>query len=138
MREADQLPNDIEELKRLVLEKSAALDAQNTTLAAQNAALAELAAQRAELETAKAMLIAQTLELEKLRYEVARLKRMKFGRSSEQLDAQIAQMQLTLEDLEASLAGGGGPGAEGATCQAGAPAVAGAAATRGHHPSGSK
>ena len=104
MREADQLPNDIEELKRLVLEKSAALDAQNTTLAAQDAALAALVAQRAELETAKAMLLAQTLELEKLRYEVARLKRMKFGRSSEQLDAQIAQMQLTLEDLEASLA----------------------------------
>jgi len=45
MREADQLPNDIEELKRLVLEKSAALDAQNTALAAQNAALAALTAQ---------------------------------------------------------------------------------------------
>ncbi len=29
---------------------------------------------------------------------------MKYGRSSEQLDAKIAQMQLTLEDLEASLA----------------------------------
>jgi transposase len=94
MREADQLPDDVEELKRLVLEKSAALDAQNTALAAQSAVL----------ETANATLIAQTLELEKLRFEIARLKRMKFGRSSEQLDAQIAQMQLTLEDLEASLA----------------------------------
>ena len=108
MREADHLPDDIEELKRLVLEKSAALDAQHTALAAQIAALtaqnAALAAERDELETARATVIAQTLELEKLRYEVARLKRMKFGRSSEQLDAQIEQMQLTLEDLEASLA----------------------------------
>ena len=94
MREADQLPNDVEELKRLVRDQGAVLDART----------AELAAQSAALETAKATLISQTLELEKLRFEIARLKRLKFGRSSEQFDTQIAQMQLTLEDLEASLA----------------------------------
>lgn len=86
MSEAADLPNDVEALKRLILEQTAALEAKN-----------------AALESAKATLISQTLELEKLRCEVACLKRMKYGRSSEQLDTQISQMQLTLEDLEASL-----------------------------------
>jgi transposase len=38
----------------------------------------------------------------KLRFELACLKRQRFGRSSEQLDAQIAQLELSLEELEAS------------------------------------
>lgn len=80
MPEAADLPNDVEALKSIVLERSAALEA------------------------AEARLISQKLELEKLRFEIACLKRMKYGRSSEQLDAKIEQMQLTLEDLEASLA----------------------------------
>lgn len=86
MSEAADLPNEIEALKRLILERTAALEAKD-----------------AALESAKATLISQTLELEKLRFEIACLKRMKYGRSSEQLDIQIGQMQLTLEDLEASL-----------------------------------
>ncbi len=80
MPEAADLPNDVEALKGIVLKHSAALEA------------------------AEARLIAQKLELEKLRFEIACLKRMRYGRSSEQLDAKITQMQLTLEDLEASLA----------------------------------
>jgi transposase IS166 family protein len=56
------------------------------------------------LQAAEALVISQTLELEKLRYEIARHKRMKFGRSSEQPDHQLTQMQLALEDLESSLA----------------------------------
>jgi len=80
MPEAADLPNDVETLKGLVLEHSVALEA------------------------AKALVISQKLELEKLRFEIACLKRMKYGRSSEQLDAKLTQMQLTLEDLEASLA----------------------------------
>lgn len=80
MPKAAELPNDIEALKGIVLKHSAALEA------------------------ATALVISQKLELEKLRFEITCLKRMKYGRSSEQLDAQITQMQLTLEDLEASLA----------------------------------
>ena len=80
MPEAADLPNDVEALKDLVRQNSAALEA------------------------AEARLISQKLELEKLRFEIACLKRTKYGRSSEQLDAKITQMQLTLEDLEASLA----------------------------------
>ena len=87
MRKAADLPNDIEALKAIITEREAALAARSTAL-----------------ETAEALVISQKLELEKLRFEIACLKRMRYGRSSEQLDAQITQMQLTLEDLEASLA----------------------------------
>src|ERR1700732_739328 len=80
MPEAAELPNDVEALRRIVLEHSA------------------------KLEAAEALLIFKNLELEKLRFEIAYLKRMKYGRSSEQLDRELVQMQLSIEDLEASLA----------------------------------
>jgi transposase len=73
MLTAVDLPNDVDALKHLVLENS-------TTL-----------------QRAQAQVLSQQLELEKLRFEIACLKRAKFGRSSEQLDAKILQMQLTLE-----------------------------------------
>jgi transposase len=87
MSEAADLPNDVAALQGILIER--------------NAALAE---RSAALEAAEALVIAQKLELEKLRFEIACLKRMKYGRSSEQLDTKLTQMQLTLEDLEASLA----------------------------------
>ncbi|PYX84864.1 MAG: IS66 family transposase [Acidobacteria bacterium] len=64
----------------------------------------DVEALKVELVAARALVIEQKIQLEKLRFEIARLKRMKYGRSSEQLDTQIGQMQLTLEDLEATLA----------------------------------
>src|SRR6516164_6378063 len=87
MPEAADLPNDVEALRSLVVERSAAL-----------------AASSAKLEAAEALLLFQKLELEKLRFEIACLKRIKYGRSSEQLDRELLQMQLSIEDLEASLA----------------------------------
>jgi transposase len=57
-----------------------------------------------DVETLKGLVISQQIELEKLRFEIACLKRARFGRSSEQMDSQIIQMQLTLEDLEATRA----------------------------------
>src|SRR6202050_4571424 len=80
MPKAADLPNDVEALKGIILERSS------------------------KLEVAEALLISQKLELEKLRFEIAYLKRMKYGRSSEQLDRELVQMQLSIEDLEASLA----------------------------------
>jgi hypothetical protein len=76
MPEAADLPNDVEALKGIILECST------------------------KLEVAEALLISQKLELEKLRFEIAYLKRMKDGRSSEQLDRELVQMQLSIEDLE--------------------------------------
>jgi transposase len=57
-----------------------------------------------DVETLRGLVISQQIELEKLRFEIACLKRARYGRSSEQLDAQLTQMQLTLEDLEATRA----------------------------------
>ena len=74
------LPDDIESLKRLVV-----------------AAHDETAAVRAAL-------ITEQLLNEKLRFQIAVLKRARYGRSSEQLDSEIAQLELTIEDLEASVA----------------------------------
>lgn len=50
----------------------------------------------------RALLLDRDLLIGKLRMQLARLKRMQFGRSSEQLDTQIAQLELQLEELEVS------------------------------------
>jgi transposase len=73
VRRADQLPNDIEVLKRLVLEQQVAIESHQ-------------------------------LEIERLKLILARLRRARFGRSSEALDQQIEQLELTLEELEAAQA----------------------------------
>lgn len=70
---ASNLPNDVEALRRLVIERRAALAVRD-------------------------------LEIEKLKAQLARLRRMQFGRSSEKLDRAIAQLELQLEDLEESAA----------------------------------
>jgi transposase len=76
MPRAVKLPNDIETLKLLLLERTAALEA------------------------AQALLLSRQLEIEQLKLQIAQLRRMKFGRSSEQLDAKIAQLEFKLEELE--------------------------------------
>jgi transposase len=76
----DQLPNDIEEMKRLYL------------------------AQAAELAAAKAGLMIYALEIEKLKFQLARLRRLKYGSSSERIEREIAQLELKLEELEAAKA----------------------------------
>ena len=48
----------------------------------------------------RSRLLSNTLQIEQLKLQLAKLRRMQFGRSSEQIDAQIAQLELTLEDLE--------------------------------------
>jgi hypothetical protein len=66
MPQVRTLPDDVESLQRLLREQQSAL-----------------AIVRAEL-------IEVQLTVEKLRFELARLKRQQYGRSSEQLDAKIA------------------------------------------------
>jgi transposase len=55
-------------------------------------------------EVLKTLALTQALELESLRFQIAVLKRQKFGRSSEQADQELLQMQLRLEELETRLA----------------------------------
>jgi hypothetical protein len=82
MQIAADLPNDINALKRLVLERTAERDA------------------------AKAGLRAKTLEAEKLKFQLARLKRQAFGASSERVTCAIEQLELKLEELESDKAQG--------------------------------
>ena len=73
MRRRLTLPNDLESLKRLVLEQ-------------------------------EALLATRDLEIERLKIQLATLRRMRFGRSSEQLESEIAQLEFTLEELETNVA----------------------------------
>jgi len=63
-----------------------------------------ITAQAAELATAKAGLLIKALEVEKLRVELARLKRQRYGRSSEKLRHKIEQLELGLEEVESDAA----------------------------------
>jgi transposase len=88
MQSAGDPRNEIEELRRQL-----------------NAKDALLAERDAELAAAKAGLVAKTLEAEKLKFELARLKRMSFGASSERIEREIEQLELRLEEIEATAAG---------------------------------
>ena len=60
----------------------------------------EIAALRHELAAARAQLGTAAVEIEHLRAQLAALRRQRYGQSSERLDAEIAQLELCLEDLE--------------------------------------
>ena len=70
------LPNDIDALKALLL--------------AQQDVVAGLTEQ----------LNTRAIEIEHLKLQIAKLRRMQFGRKSEKLDHQIEQLELQLEDLQ--------------------------------------
>jgi transposase len=61
-----------------------------------------LRAAHGAVDSLSAQLRSRDVLIENLKLQLARLKRMKFGRSSERLDAQIAQLELSLEELEAN------------------------------------
>jgi transposase len=77
------LPTDIAALRQIILAQAA-----------------EGEAREAELAAAKAGLMAKALEVEKLKLQIARLRRMQFGRSSERIARTIEQLELRLEELE--------------------------------------
>ncbi|WP_063534147.1 IS66 family transposase [Burkholderia sp. MSMB1589WGS] len=54
---------------------------------------------RALLLEARAQLAERDLEIEQLKAQIDKLKRMQFGRKSEQLDREIARLETALEDL---------------------------------------
>jgi transposase len=81
----DQLPDDVAKLKRLV----ATMDA-------------ELALRVGELTAAKNGLLVTQLTIEKLKAQLAKLRREKFGASSERIERVIEQLELALEEAEAA------------------------------------
>jgi len=83
----DQLPDDMAELKRRLIAQHA-----------------ELTARTAELAAAKNGLVITQLTIEKLKVQIARLRREKFGASSERIERAIEQLELALEEAEAAKA----------------------------------
>lgn len=55
---------------------------------------------QSELQAAELSVQVKALEIETLKVQLARLRRMQFGRSSERLSRQIEQLELRLEELE--------------------------------------
>ena len=53
-----------------------------------------------KLQARDAELYAQTLHIEKLKEQLALMRRARFGRSSEKLDRDIEQLELLIGDLE--------------------------------------
>src|SRR3954452_4594613 len=61
---------------------------------------AELARKDLELAANAAEIHAKTLHIEKLKMQLATLRRARFGRSSEKLDGEIEQLELVIGELE--------------------------------------
>ena len=91
----NQLPDDIDALKRLVLAKDD-----------------EVVLARAELTAAKNGLLVTQLTIEHLKAQLAKLRREKFGASSERIEREIAQLELKLEDAQTAQAEAGAPAAQ--------------------------
>jgi hypothetical protein len=72
----DDLPDDVDALRALLL------------------------ASRAQAAKLTATIRHHALQIEKLKLQLARLRRMQFGRSSEKLSQQIEQLELLIEELE--------------------------------------
>lgn len=53
-----------------------------------------------ELKAAQTAVQIKALEIEKLKFQIAKLRRMQFGRSSERISRQIEQLEFRLEELE--------------------------------------
>ena len=56
-----------------------------------------------DVQSLHAMVLERDLLIEKLKLQIARMKRARFGASSEKLDTQIVQLELIVEDLESAL-----------------------------------
>jgi len=68
-----------------------------------------------ELAVLRARVSEQAAEIAHLKLVIAKLRRMQFGRSSEQMDQMLGQLELSLEELETH---GAGRAQESATAQA--------------------
>jgi transposase len=93
----------------------------------------ELAEERAARQAAELGLQAKTLEAERLRVQIARLRHERFGRSSERLSGEVEQLELRLDEVLADIAVAGGADAAGDET-AGAVAPEGKARRRGRKP----
>ena len=92
------IPENPDDVRALVAAMQARLVASEQALEAERTAHQTT---REHLDEAKNAVKLTTLQIEKLKLQLARLRRMKFGQSSERLTLLADQLELTLEDLEA-------------------------------------
>src|SRR5215468_5805188 len=88
------LPRDVRSLRRMVIEKETLLAEREVQLAERDRVIA----------VRDAELYAKTLQIENLRAQLAKLRRARFGHSSEKLDREIEQLELTLGEMEEGVA----------------------------------
>ena len=81
---SNSLPDDVNALKALLLQRDG-----------------EMAQLRSAVSTLEQALSVRGLEIEQLKLQLAKLKRMQFGRKSEKIDRKIEQLETRLEDLVA-------------------------------------
>lgn len=81
----------------------------------------ELAEERSARRIAELGLQAKTLEAERLRVQIARLRHERFGRSSERLAGEVEQLELRLDEVLADIAAGSADDTEDETASAKAP-----------------
>ena len=117
---ASQIPDSVSELKALAAALLAQLSEQDHRVQTQAAQLeakaAQLEAKTAQLETQTTQLKHQSIYIDKLKFELARLKRWRFGAASEsvgseqialweaELDGDIAAAETRLGQLQAATA----------------------------------
>ncbi len=92
------IPENPDDVRALVAAMQARLVASEQALEAERTAHQTT---REQLDAAKNAVRMTTLQIEKFKVQLARLRRMKFGQSSERLTLLADQLELTLEDLEA-------------------------------------
>src|SRR5947199_9319749 len=90
----ERLPNNVAALRTLIIDLRARLQTRDDALQAREA----------ELQAGQQELVYLRTWIERLKLELARLRRMQFGRSSEQLSERIEQLVLIVEEFEASAA----------------------------------
>jgi len=96
----DQLPDDVQTLKRLLIERNEQFEAQRVAFESQRK---EIETKRLEIEAKRIEVIEARLLIEKLKLQIARYKRIQFGHKSERHDEHVAQLELLVEELEANL-----------------------------------
>jgi transposase len=88
------LPDDVDALRALVIDLHTRLQSRDDALQAREA----------QWQAGQQELVYLRTWIEKLKLELARLRRLQFGRSSEQLGARIEQLELIVDELEISAA----------------------------------
>jgi transposase len=91
----------MDQAQHLLAQKDAEIAVLRALLGNKDALLAE---RDDEIIHIKSRLLTSDLQIEKLRAELAKFKRLAFGKSSEKIRSQIEQLELALEELEATRA----------------------------------